>query len=113
MSKSAEKRRKHRLEYLAKLASTNPERFREEWSRRVDSWLQEIWRRAGRLGNSVPSVFELVDEARRILAECGIKENSLESYCSVDALANECCKALTLHIGDRGHRLNVNYKRRD
>ena len=101
------------MKYLVRLAAVNPERFKDEWNVRIDSWVVEIKKRAGIIGNEEQPAFELVDEARHILAECGIKENILDKYCSVDALVNEYSRTLYSHIGDRGHRLTVTYKRRD
>jgi len=111
MGKAAERRKAWRLQFLSSLAERHPERFQEEWNRRVDSWLREIQRRAGRLvdnyGHPVPPAFEVVEAARYLLAECGIREAALENYCSIDVLVNECCKTLARHIDGRMYRLKV------
>ncbi len=111
MGKAAERRKARRQQYLAALAARNPEKFREEWNKRVESWLLEVWSRAGRLrdeqGNPVPPAFEVVDAAHRLLTNCGDQETTREAYESLDVLAHECCRAVSVHVDGRLYHLNV------
>lgn len=111
MGKATERRIIRRQEFLARLAASNPVRFREEWNKRVESWLDEVWQRAGKLsdhnGNRVRPAFEVVDEAVHILADCEDSPAIQEAHSSIDALRHEACRALSVHIGRRIYHLNV------
>jgi len=116
MGKASERRKARRQNYLAGLAATDPQRFQYEWNKRMDSWLDEAWKRTGKFinddGDVVPPVFELVDNASRLLEECGVSENVLEDFCSIDVLINECCKAVSSHIDSRLYHLNVKLEKK-
>lgn len=116
MGKAAERRKAQRQKYLSGLAKANPEKFRDEWNKRMDSWLLEVRRRAGKFkdedGKPIPPAFEVIQHAKRLLTECGIKETVLENCNSVDMLINECCKILSYHIDRRLYQLNVILKKK-
>lgn len=42
MGKASTRRKERRRKYLTRLANENPEKFREEWEKRVESWLKHI-----------------------------------------------------------------------
>ena len=96
MGKAANRRRIKRARYLARLASEKPERFAEEWEKRVSSWMEQIGKDAGQLNDrekgSLPSVFERVDEAMLVLKQCG--EETYQRYApdALDLLTTECCR---------------------
>ena len=75
MGKAADQRRNKRMKYLVKLGNKEPESFKNEWEKRLCSWIELIQRDAGRLkykkGQSTPPVFDRVDEAMFILRTCG------------------------------------------
>ena len=110
MGKAAKREKARKLKYLARLAATNPKRFQEEWHKRMDSWLWEVRKRAGKLvdehGKPVPSAFQVVESARELLMKCGIKEEALDEHCSVDVLINECCRTLSHHFDSRLYKIN-------
>lgn len=116
MGKAAERRKERRKEYLSKLAVSRPEKFQEEWEKRMDSWLHEIWNRAGRLkdekSNPIPPAFEVVENAKHLLMECGVKEVAIETCNSIEMLIHECCKVLSHHIDRRMYCLNAIYKKK-
>ena len=46
MGKAATRRRIRRQKFLTRLSQENPQRFESEWSKRIDSWLSDIWQSA-------------------------------------------------------------------
>lgn len=111
-AKASERRNKSRLKYLSGLAAANPEKFDAKWNIRIESWLSEVTRHAGSLRADVPSVFAVVDEARKFLAEKGVKEAALGEHNSVDMLVNACCMELSSHINHKMYRLNIVHGKR-
>lgn len=154
---------------LAKWAQENPERFGNEWAKRVDSYLGEIWsskvfftkeeyrklmekypgekevivslsishdngvyiylntlnKRKKELGTEVVKeilshtksgklggkpIFSVVDRAKKILMECGEKAVELQLQETAELLNNECCRALSPHIGRDIYRINQRWK---
>ena len=75
MGKAADQRRNKRMKYLVKLVNEKPESFKNEWEKKLSSWIELIQRDAGRLkcikGQSIPPVFDRVDEAMFILKSSG------------------------------------------
>lgn len=116
MGKAAERRKERRQKYFSELAVSRPEKFQEEWEKRMDSWVHEIWKRAGRLvdekGKPIPPAFEVVEHAMRLLKECGVKKAVLKNCTSVEMLIYECCKVLSHHIDIRIYHLNAAYKKK-
>lgn len=116
MGKAAERRKARRQQYLSALAVSNPEKFHEEWNKRIESWLDQIQIRAGRIvdrkGTPIPRAFEVVDSARRILAECGNKASSPMMRDSVETLTHECCRALASEIDPRMYSINLKLEKR-
>jgi hypothetical protein len=115
MGKAADKRRKYQAKLLAGLAITDPDKFHLEWNKRMESWVDELWRRAGKLtdknGRPIPPVFEIVDKVCNILSECRNREEIVKTYGSIDILKHECAKALSEHIDRRIYHLNVRLKK--
>ncbi len=116
MGKVAERRKARRQQYLSALAISKPERFRDEWNKRIESWAEVLWIRAGRLvdanGKPIASAFEVVDEARRILADCKESQAVLDALSSVDVLRHEACRALSRHIDSRLYRITSKLDKR-
>ena len=114
MGKAADQRRNKRMKYLVKLANEEPENFKNEWEKRLSSWIELIQRDAGRFkykeGQSIPPVFDRLDETMSILSICGdtiFRKYAKEAY---DLLTNECCRQFAYHVDHRLFRPN-NYKR--
>ena len=110
MGKAAKRRKAHRRGYLAEVSYQEPERFEYEWSIRIASWLTEIrnrtqdWRAEG--VSSDKRVFEILDEAMRILQGC---ERSIyqkfwpQTY---ELICNECCSRVAGVVDRRLYRLS-------
>jgi hypothetical protein len=116
MGKAAQRRKERRLNYLVELATTNPERFRNEWDTLMSSWLKEVWRRAGkgafaRDTKSLP-IFDLFDEACKVLQTCNVNKDMLDKAASLDVLLNECCKAAASEFGPTLYRLNIRLEKK-
>ena len=110
MGKAANRRSIRRQEYLTRLSQENPERFKSEWAKRVDSWADEIWVAAQSGMIDVPPVFSIVDKAKAVLSSCGEMAQKLQLKETTDVLNNECCQALTPHIGHEIYALNQNWE---
>ncbi len=93
------------MKYLVCLAHEDPERFDAEWERRMSSWLELIRRDAGRwknsIGNPVPPVFSIVDEAMTLLEGCGRLVYEKYAKEAHDLLTSECCRLFGFHSGLR------------
>jgi hypothetical protein len=98
VGKVAERRKVRRAAFFAQLADRNPERFREELTKRTASWVLEIWKRAG--VRDLPSVFSVVDEAKRALAGCNHGPMTHVTEQSIRVLTVEASKAIAT-AGDR------------
>ena len=116
MGKAADRRKERRQKYFSELAVSMPEKFQEEWEKRMDSWLHEIWKRAGRLvdekGKPIPPAFEVAEYAKCLLKEFGVKETAIKNYNSTEMLVHECCKVLSYHVDRRIYHLNAVYKKK-
>lgn len=110
MGKAANRRRIKRARYLARLASEKPERFAEEWEKRVSSWMEQIGKDAGQLNDretgALSPVFERVDEAMLVLHHCG--EETYRRYApeAWDLLTTECCMQFGRRVDPRLFRVN-------
>ena len=103
MGKAADRRRAARAQYLANLAETAPDKFREEWWKRVNSWADEAWKRAGTLDG--PSAFGVLAEAQQTLDSCLQARGTHDAVKSIDALTYECTKAISVNADTSGYRL--------
>jgi hypothetical protein len=110
MGKASLRRRKRRQEFLGGLADDNPEMFRREWNKRLESWSHEARRRAGRLtdqhGAPVPPAFDVVDLAQDELAGCGENAVALEAEATRELLGDQCCSAIARAVDRRLYRLS-------
>jgi hypothetical protein len=154
---------------LTRWAQENPEKFEHKWTKRVNSWLGEIWiskvfitneefmellekypvgkevlesnsishdngvciylsslkKIKKELGSEVVNeilshtkggilsgkpIFSIVDHARKTLVDCGEKAMELQIRETTDLLNNECCRALSPHIGMEIYRINQRWK---
>lgn len=107
MGKAATRRNARRQEFLARLAQEDPQRFKAEWTKRLESWAEKIRSSAKEGRMDVPPVFRIVDRAKETLRECGKKAEGLELRATTEALNNECCRALAPHISRTGSRGEV------
>lgn len=55
-------------------------------------------------------IFSIVDHARKILEDCGEKAMELQLRETTELLNNECCRALSPHIGMEIYRINQRWK---
>ena len=110
MGSAASQRRMKRMKYLAHLAQKEPEIFEKKWELRLNSWLGMIRRDAGMLkdlkDNPVPPVFEVIEEALRVLERCGEPAYSKYAKETFEILSNKCCSTIAVHIDPRIFRLN-------
>lgn len=111
MGKAANRRKASRRNYLKELAKRNPERFRREWSKRLESWSREIWKSSGMLtdkdGNKAPSLFEMAGNAMHELKMNGENALALEGDNTYKVLNHECLKAVSSEVDSRMYRLNL------
>jgi hypothetical protein len=110
MGKAADRRKAARARYLAKLADSAPEKFQEEWRKRMDSWAGEAWKRAGQLGG--PSVFEVLNEAQQALAGCQHAGVTPDAVQSLSTLAHECTRALAVNVDRRLYQVTQQLKKK-
>ena len=110
MGKAATRRKIRRQKFLSRLAQESPERFAEEWAKRIESWAGEIWCTAMDGIINVSPVFTIVDRAKETLIECGDKAVQLQFKETTEVLNNECCQALTPSIGRDIYRINQRWK---
>lgn len=110
MGKASTRRRNRRKDYLGSLARKNPEKFRMEWGKRLESWFEEARQRAGLLadeaGYPIPSTFAIVDEALDELVGCGPEAVSLELDATIEALIHTSCRAVAGAVDHRLYRLS-------
>jgi hypothetical protein len=94
MGKAKARRIVRRTERLKRLFEQNPDQFNTEWSKRTTSWLYLIRERAEVISSRSEAVFEVLDEALKILKSCG--DSAYEEYgpTTYGALASECCRVL-------------------
>jgi hypothetical protein len=112
MGKAAERRKRRRQMFLSGLAQENPERFEYEWDKRLKSWADEIWFFAKEGKIRAPALFDVADRAKKVLSDCGEKAMKLQFKETKDILENECCQALSPHIGREIYRINQEWKDR-
>lgn len=112
MGKASERRKKSRREFLNRLAKTDPGRFQEEWTKRLESWGEQVKQEVNifvvKDGRRVGSVFRKVDHVLTELAACGEQAMSMEAKDTKEVLTAACCKAVALAVDIRLYRLNNN-----
>lgn len=110
MGKASDRRRSRRQEYLQRLALRDPDRFLQEWSKRLDSWSQDAGRLAGRLidenGRPAARAFSLVDEALGELAGCGPEAEGLARATTEAVMTDSCGRAVAREVDGRMYRLS-------
>jgi hypothetical protein len=112
MSKAGQRRRNRLSGYLTKLAVENQEQFRREWNKRLASWGEEARRRGARLrcggaeAGTTEWVFDMLEQAERLLASCGPAVEELVGEETRRTLLGECCKGLAVAFAPELYRLN-------
>jgi Ni,Fe-hydrogenase III large subunit len=101
MSKARKRRWQNRQQYLARLAETNPRKFRREWAKRLESWSRLAHRRA-----DLASAFDLVERVLDELTGCGHKAVKMEEADTKEVMTQACTKAVALVVDPRMYHLN-------
>jgi hypothetical protein len=121
MGKASAQRELSRMKYLAGLAVEDPERFEEEWEKRLSSWLNLIRKDAGVSKRTVKTggkatriviapVFERVDIALEALRRCGSETYAKYAEETCEILSTECCRQFGIKVDRNFYRLN-NYRK--
>lgn len=109
MGKATRRRQMKRAQFMAELALTDPARFSEEWTKRVESWAREAKHNIRVLrdeeGNKTPLNSDLIGYAEDQLAACGLKAYALEAKFTTECLMNECSVALAVAVDRRSYHL--------
>jgi hypothetical protein len=96
MATTAQRRQRKQVEFLRSVAREDRRKFQFEWNKRVVSWLYEINRRGALLrsyeanNSSADRVFEVVEQAERLIAACEVE--SMVGPETRLVLTSECCK---------------------
>ncbi len=115
MATTAQRRQRKQVSYLVTTARENRRKFHYEWNKRVVSWLCEINRRGALLracdeeAAGVERVFEVVDQADRLIAACGAEVDRLVGPETRQVLIGECCKIAARVYGPAMYRI-VNHR---
>jgi hypothetical protein len=99
--KAALRARSKRKKYFVVLAREHPDRFEDEWVKRVDSWLLWIKDHAGKVDKEqggIASVFSVIDEALLILEQCGDEFYAKYGPPALDVLVGQCCVSLSREV---------------
>lgn len=111
MGKEARERKENRKTHLSQLAHEDPEKFETEWERKISSWISEINHSLGKEGKmQMRPVFHVVDEAIKILAECGEEAYAIYGEKTKKLLENLCCRHLSRHFGPELYRVSTIWK---
>jgi hypothetical protein len=100
---------------LSSLAERNRERFLQEWSTRVTSWLEEIERRGRRMSRGVRStdshlhVFAVYDDVEFLLLEFSLLDR-LVGRQTRSLLRAACARAVASSADARMYRLVTSYR---
>jgi hypothetical protein len=115
MGKAGQRHRQKLSKRLKELARQDTRIFLKEWQKRLDSWVDEIRRRGQHLRNEDQSderqawVFEVLEQAERLLTLCGPEVGRLVGAYTRDILIHECCKAVAFAIDPRMYSLSKKY----
>jgi len=96
-----------RREFLVRIAGGNRERFALEWERQISFWLHEIHQEAAGGSMTGRSVFDVVREAKALLAACGESAVREQGKRTIDILNNECCRMIAPMMGAGVYRMNA------
>lgn len=105
MTKTALRRQRKQADFLRSTAGKDRRQFEFEWNKRVVSWLYEINRRGALLisgddaGSGGEGVFEVVEQAERLMSACGVEVVRLIGAQTRQMLTNECCKVVARVYG--------------
>lgn len=115
MGKAQQRRARKLARYLQELARTNPERFQQEWAKRLQSWAEEAHARGRRMRDSdchelETTVFRMVNIAEELLAQCGPEAQRLVGVQTRRFLLEECARAFSLAVSPDLRRLTNAYE---
>ena len=109
MGKASRRKQMKRAQFFSELALSDPGRFSEEWTKRVESWAREAKHNIRVLrdkkGNKTPLNSDLVGYAEDQLAACGPKAYALEAKFTTECLMNECSLAFAGTVDRRIYHL--------
>lgn len=97
MGNASLRRQKKLARRLSELAKRNPQKFHEEWNKRVESWILEIRHRAAKVRKDEPGyketyVFDILQHIENLLLLCGDEVDKLVGQQTRELLIHECCK---------------------
>lgn len=115
MGKAQQRRARKLARYLQELARTNPERFQQEWEKRLQSWAEEAHARSRRMRDLhceelETTVFRMVNIAEELLAQCGHEAQRLVGAQTRRFLLEECTRAFSLAVSPDLRRLTSAYE---
>jgi len=112
MGKASSRRKKSRLEYMARLAKEDPAKFHIEWNKRLASRQHDAYRRANLIGNNrhvSRCAFSVIEKALKELMAYGEEAFLLEADSTIKTLTNACCRAIASATDHHLYRLGNSY----
>ncbi len=114
MSKSRQRYQRRLARYLGGLADSNPLRFRHEWGKRVESWVEDIHaigRRIRKTDSKIPEtkLFEVLERTEKLIALCWPKAQALVGAQTRKILLEECCRIFAQAVSPEMHKVLNSY----
>ncbi len=107
MGNAVLRRERNLAKDLAKLAFSNPAKFKQEWAKLLQGWSFEVMRRSRALrsdnfsGYPALPIFAVLKKAERILSLCGDEAQRLVGTETRELLNHECCKGFARAVNHR------------
>ncbi len=119
MSKARQRRKAKLSKNLGLLARTNPQKFKKEWSKRLESWVDDVHNKGRRLRRQwsqrleieeiemdlETEIFCVLRKAEELLSLCGSEVEALVGSQTRTVLSDECCRAFALSVEPRLYKL--------
>lgn len=110
MSNATQRRERKLAQELRNLATSNPERFKQEWKLMLDRWSTEAVRRGqmqrnGHSATRLLPVFDVLKKAQRVLTLCGPDAERLVGAMTSELLSHDCSKAFAHGVEPGMYRL--------
>lgn len=123
MSKARQRRKAKLAKYLSLLAHKNPQKFKKEWCKRLESWVDEIHNTGHRLRRQWSQRLEIEDIkmdleteifcvlqiAEELLSLCGVKAEALVGPQTRALLTDECCRVFAQITEPQLYKLGNNH----